>query len=127
MREEITVSIPARAEFLHIVRSVAAAVAARLDSPYDTIEDLRMAVDEACAQLLAIGPPASNITVRMALSSEGIEVTVFTDGETEEWPPPKADQSFGWRTLSVLTDEAMFERADAGSPAVKLRKRVRTG
>jgi anti-sigma regulatory factor (Ser/Thr protein kinase) len=41
----VIATVPARAEFVHVLRTVVAAVAARLDLPYDALDDLRMAVD----------------------------------------------------------------------------------
>ena len=45
--DTIAISVPARAEFLHVVRTVVGSVAARCNLTIDAIEDLRIAVDEA--------------------------------------------------------------------------------
>ena len=87
---DINVTVPARPDFLHVVRSVTASVAARLDLGYDDIEDLRIAVDEACAQLLSASGQASQINLIITPSEGQVEVVVCTDGDVREWPPAGA-------------------------------------
>ena len=45
----------ARDAYLSVLRDATAGLAARLDFTLDEIEDLRIAIDEACAMLLAAG------------------------------------------------------------------------
>lgn len=115
------VSVPARADFVHILRSVAASVAARLDLPYDAIDDLRLAVDEACAQLLSVGSGASALTLRMTPTEERLELMASIDAEGVDWPPPDAEESLPWRLMSTLADAARFEQGENG-PAIHLSK-----
>jgi serine/threonine-protein kinase RsbW len=118
----VVVSVPARADFVHVLRSVTASVAARLDFPYDAIDDLRLAVDEACAQLLAVGSDGSELTLRMAPTATGLDVVAAIDIGVGSWPPPDAEESLAWRLITALADEARFERAD-DRPAVRFTKR----
>jgi serine/threonine-protein kinase RsbW len=123
---EISVTVPARPEFLHVVRSVAASVAARLDLGYDDIEDLRIAVDEACAQLLVDGGPATQLTLNITPSGGGVEVVVCTDGDIRDWPPEGFEESLIWQVLSGLTEAPSFERYE-GKPAMRLMKTSAVG
>lgn len=122
---DVTVSVPARPDFIHVLRSVVAAVAARADFTFDSIDDMRLAVDEASAQLLAFAAPATMLTLRITLSDEGsLEVVASTDADvsTAVWPPEGAERTLTWQVLSALADEARFERLDSG-PALRLWKR----
>lgn len=123
---DVTVSVPARPDFIHVLRSVIAAVAARADFTYDSIDDLRLAVDEASAQLLAFESPATTLTLRISSTEGGgdLDVVVSTDADvgTAAWPPEGAERTLTWQVLSALADEARFERLDSG-PALRLRKR----
>src|ERR1022692_2640669 len=47
-RDQVTVSMPAEGAYLSVLRTATAGLAARLDFTLDEIEDLRIAVDEAC-------------------------------------------------------------------------------
>ncbi len=121
MSGDLTVTVPARAEYVHVLRTVVAGMAARLDFPYDAIEDLKIAVDEACAQLLPLRP--SSLAMRIREAADAIEATVSADVPTATWPPDGADRSLAWQVLSALTDEARWERSGEG-PALHLVKRI---
>jgi serine/threonine-protein kinase RsbW len=120
---DITVEVPARPEFVRILRAVAVGVAARLEFPYDTIDDLRMAVDEASSQLLGVSATATTLRMRLTPGDGRVAVVVAIDAESLDgsWPPPDAERSLAWQVLSGLADEAGFE-LDDGAPAVRLVK-----
>ncbi|HEV2906144.1 MAG TPA: ATP-binding protein [Actinomycetota bacterium] len=117
---EVVVSVPARADLVHVLRTVTASVAARLDFPYDAIADLRLAVDEACAQLLAVEAESSTLTLRMTPTEEGLELLTTLDADVD-WPPTDAEESLPWRLMSALADVVTFEQGDGG-PAIHLTK-----
>lgn len=121
MSAEITVTVPARPEFAHVLRAVVASVAARMDLGYDVIEELRILVDEASSQLLAIRSPATSLRLRVIPSDTAVEVRVSTDARVDQWPPPKAERGLGWQVLVGLADEAVFDDWD-GHAAVRIRK-----
>jgi serine/threonine-protein kinase RsbW len=121
----IAVFVPARPEFVPVLRTVVASVAARLDFPYDAIEDLRIAVDEACSQLLsaAVSEPTT-LRLRITPSSEGVELVASTDARRAQWPPAGAERSLAWQVIEALADRAAFEEED-GAPALRMAKLVR--
>ena len=118
----VTLTIPARPDFVHVIRSVVASVAARADFSFDAIDDLRLAVDEACAQLLSFRPGATVLEIEIAWDQDGLEVVAAIDGDATGWPPPGSEDTLTWQVLAALADEATFDRTHAG-PAVRLRKR----
>jgi serine/threonine-protein kinase RsbW len=117
----VTITVPARAEFLHVVRTVVGSVAARHNLTIDAIEDLRIAVDEACAQLLVAR--GSSVVVELSAGARGIQATCSTDAEVEVWPPDGVEHSLAAQVLQGLTDEVAWERT-AGGPAVRVGKRA---
>ncbi len=92
-----------------------ASVAARLPIPFDGIEDLRLAVDEACAWLLARGRSASAMTLRLRPLDDRLEAEVSIDVADGPWPPPDMEQSLPWRILSALVDTLSVD-TDGGRP-----------
>lgn len=118
--DEARITVPAKAEFLHVVRTVIANLAARNDLTIDAIEDLRIAVDEACAQLLAAR--GSTVTVDVVPTAEGIEAVCRTDAEVDTWPPEGIDRSLAAQVLQGLADTIAWERVD-GAPTVRIGKR----
>jgi serine/threonine-protein kinase RsbW len=119
----ITVSVPPEAGHVQVLRAVTASVAARLPIPFDGIEDLRLAVDEACAWLLARGRSASAMTLRLRPLDDRLEAEVSIDVGDGPWPPPDMEQSLPWRILSALVD-ALTVDTDGASPSIRLTKRT---
>jgi serine/threonine-protein kinase RsbW len=118
----VVVSAPARPEMVHVLRAVASSVAARLDFPYDDIDDLRISIDEACAQLLAIGRDGDTFTLRLSTTDRGIEALVSLDAPIEgAWPPPDLEESLAWRVLTGLSDEVSFGSLPTG-PGIRIVK-----
>jgi len=120
---DVVVTVPSQPAFVHVLRSVAASVAARLDLPVDDIDDLRMAIDEASSQLLMLGPSSATLTLRLHALDAGMEAVVSVDGPAPAgWPPPAFHDSLAWNVLSGLSDELSFELPD-GAPTIRVVKR----
>ena len=122
--ERVTLEVPPRPEYLHVLRAVVAGVAARLDFSYDGIDDLRIAIDEACAHLLDAAPDATLLSVELLPSEDGLEILVSVDAEASPWPPERLEESLAWQVLSALADETGIVPGDR--PAVRFRKRLET-
>lgn len=112
--DDITVSIPARTEFVRLLRNVVSSAAARLRFGYDEIDDLRLAVDEACSHLLEARPPPDTVLLTLRLDEDRIDVSVRGDISPPVWPIGGARETLAWQVLSALTDDARFERVDGG-------------
>jgi serine/threonine-protein kinase RsbW len=99
-RPDVELRIPADGAFLSVLRTATAGLAARLDFTLDDIEDLRIAVDEACAVVLPQALPTSDLRCAFFLSPETltVEVSAHCDAPT----PPHRD-GFAWTVLSALT------------------------
>jgi serine/threonine-protein kinase RsbW len=119
--DSVQITVPARAEFLHVVRTVVGSVAARHDLTIDAIEDLRIAVDEACAQLLAAR--GSQVVVEITPNGQGVEAVCSTDADVAAWPPEGIEHSLAAQVLQGLADSVAWERTAAG-PAVRVGKRA---
>lgn len=119
-QDTVLITVPARAEFLHVVRSVVGSVAARHDLTIDAIEDLRIAVDEACAQLLIAR--GTEVTVRLEQTGDGLQATCSTNADVPLWPPDGVEHSLASQVLQGLADSVAWERTD-GVPSVRVAKR----
>jgi serine/threonine-protein kinase RsbW len=104
-----TVSIPT-------IRTVAADLAARADFDLDSIDDLRMAVDDLCAMLVRIAAANATLYCTFTVRAERIEVTAETD--VGDLADPLPTGSFAWRVLQCLADEvgATSVPAEPGRP-----------
>jgi anti-sigma regulatory factor (Ser/Thr protein kinase) len=119
----VRVEVPAREDFVQVLRSVATAVAGPASLPFDDVADVRLLVDEASAQVLAVGDGQTSLTLELRPLSDGVEALVWSDGRTRTWPPADVETTLGWRVLSALADDVGFERRDDG-PAIRVRKRT---
>jgi serine/threonine-protein kinase RsbW len=92
------------------IRTVAADLAARADFDLDSIDDLRMAVDDLCAMLVRIAADKTGLRCTFTVRPERIEVDVEVD-VTDSLPTG----SFGWRVLECLTDGVSVLSLPAGT------------
>ena len=141
----VELDVPAHPAYVAVVRTAAAGLAARADLTLDRIEDLRIAVDEACALLLhrrqgddphagagdppivdAVDDPAEGVTIHCVFTVEEDALTVDISGPRVALPDPSA---FAWAVLDALVDSLRtgedLEHADG--PATWLRLSVRSG
>ncbi len=69
----VTVSVPARTEFLQLLRLNVAGIAGEIFT-IDEIEDLKIAIEEFAALLMALPDAADHLIVRFDLSDDGLVV-----------------------------------------------------
>jgi serine/threonine-protein kinase RsbW len=124
-RPSISLELPADPRFLVVARSIAAGVAAGLDLPYDTVDDLRIAVDEAASLLLALPAPATRLTIHLRSDPTALRMSISTNAEVDPWPPGAPGQVDGlsWLIISRLVDEAVAEGSDVG-PSIRMTVRT---
>ena len=118
-RDVVTVRLPAAAAYLAVLRTTTASLAARLDFTLDEIEDLRIAVDEACCLLLAGVAPDAELSAVFAMSDDSINITVSAPSSTGQGP---ARDSFAWTVLSALAGQVDSWTDSDGTQAISLVK-----
>jgi serine/threonine-protein kinase RsbW len=98
MTDTVNLRVPADPAYLAVIRTATAGLAARLDLTLDEIEDLRIAVDEACALLLDHQPhPGQDLDAAFTLHPNALDVLVI--GPTLSLP---RRTSFAWSVLEAL-------------------------
>lgn len=115
--DHVELKVPATSAYLAVLRTAAAGLAARLDFTLDDIEDLRIAVDEACALLLPLADEDAQLTCRFVLDGPTLQVAVSVPSEGPE-PQPG---SFAWTVLSALAGDVEATSAN-GAVTITLRK-----
>jgi serine/threonine-protein kinase RsbW len=123
-RDVVVLRLPAVGAYLSVLRTATASLASRLDFTIDDIEDLRIAVDEACAMLLPQAVPGADLECRFELTDDAIDVRVGV--MTLDGQEPARD-TFAWTVLTALAGE-VDSTVDADSRVVlTLRKRRADG
>ena len=118
-QDHVTVGLPADGAYLSVLRTATAGLAARLDFTLDEIEDLRIAVDEACAMLLAQAIPGTNLECAFDLGAEEMTITVSVTAAEPRMP---ARDTFAWTVLSALAGTVDSRLGAEDQVSIMLRK-----
>jgi serine/threonine-protein kinase RsbW len=118
LSDTVDLRVPADPAYLAVIRTATAGLAARLDLTLDEIEDLRIAVDEACALLLDHrSHPGDEVHASFALHPGVLDVLMT--GPAHDLPERG---SFAWTVL-----DALVEKVETGPTADGCWIRLRHG
>jgi serine/threonine-protein kinase RsbW len=106
--ERLELRVPTTPTQLPAVRAMAGDLAIRMDYDLDAVEDLRLAVDEACATLAQIADGNAPLTVIFETTRAGLHI--------EAWVPTAQGtevprDGFGWAILATLVDAVDARRS----------------
>ena len=118
-RDQVTVRMPADGAYLSVLRTATAGLAARLDFTLDEIEDMRIAVDEACAMVLSQAIPGSNLECVFSLGQDEMTVSVSVRCLAPRVP---AGDTFAWTVLSALAGSVDAQVGPGDVLTIVLRK-----
>jgi serine/threonine-protein kinase RsbW len=124
-RDVVILTVPANPSYLAVLRTATAGFAARLGMTLDEIEDLRIAVDEACAILLPIAATTtptfnSDVTCQFRVVPHALHIDVSVPVTAAGVLP--GPQSFSWQVLTALAGKVTAEHHD-GVATIHLIKR----
>ena len=102
MNDTVVLRLPAQGAYLSVLRTATASLASRLDFTIDDIEDLRIAVDEACAMLLSHAVAGADLSCEFRLERDAMGVAVSVP--TVDGSEPSRD-TFAWTVLTALAGE----------------------
>jgi serine/threonine-protein kinase RsbW len=107
--DTVVVRTPADVVYVSTLRLTAASLGSRCELTIDDIEDLRLAVDEACALLLPHATAESTLDARFELfpGRLSVETSVLTADAAE----PDRD-GFGWTVLGALASSVDVHAKD---------------
>lgn len=94
--DTVELKIPARAEWVAVARLAVAAVASRLRFSVDEIEDIKLAIAEACTNCIQHGSYADRIEITSEITLDEVRVSV-------------RDRSVGHKLESVEKDAGFVE------------------
>ena len=133
----VTLSIPARTEYLILARLALAGIAREIPIEQAMLADLKLAVTEACGNAVRHAHPAEDgvVTVRYTVDDEGIEIRVEDDGPGMEAPVlpalPDVELSEGGMGLAIIhalvDDVEIGPGADGRGTIVRMRRRLSSG
>ncbi len=119
VQDQVTIRMPAEGAYLSVLRTATAGLAARLDFTLDEIEDLRIAVDEACGMLLGQAAPGATLECDFTLGPDRISIAVSAPSLQ---PRPPSRDTLAWTVLSALAGNADAWVGPGDKVTVLLRK-----
>ncbi len=102
-RHPVTLTLDAASSQAPVARSVAETLGILYGFGLDDVADIKLAVDEACAQLEKShgANPSITMTIEMRRRAMVVSVTAILPGDASV-----QEAGFGWHVLRTLTDEA---------------------
>ena len=125
---DIRLTLPARAENVAVVRHVLGALAEALNLDRAVVDDMRLAVTEACTNVVrhAYGGSEGTIDVVVRPRGELLEVVVTDEGRGLDPSPDTAGPGLGLALIEALTHSFEVERSDHAGSRLVMSFRRRT-
>ena len=134
--DSIVLKIPANADFIPTVRLTLSGIASKLDFSIDEIEDLKIAVSEACNNVIQHAYnniEKGEIVLQFDLRDEGLEVTVSDQGcgfdvqnISSLKPKQENHEKFGFGLgltfIKTLMDDTSFTSELGKGSKIKMKK-----
>ena len=134
---EVELHIPSRPEYVGVARLAILGVASRMRFSYDEVEDIRLAVGEACTRSIdrldGAQADSQSIQLRCLIDANRLTIEVrnpLTKPQPKEEPPVNMDSladgvDLGGVLIRILMDEVdTEERPDEGMQVLRMVKYV---
>lgn len=116
----IELAVPADPDYVGLIKSAAAHIAAHADFTLEAIDDLRLAVDEAFAVLIAHQPETGRVAVTFHVHDDSLIIEMTGPAGSPE--PDK--NSFAWTVLTALVHEVTAQTSSDGLVTLLLTAKV---
>jgi serine/threonine-protein kinase RsbW len=130
---EVTLRIPTSPEFVAVARMTVAAIACRMDFPYDVVDDIKVAVGEACTNAIEHAAienrPEEDIQIRCVLETDALVIEVIDKGqgfdpEQRSEPDLTEGGGLGLILINALMDEVQLTSLSGQGTQVRMVKRL---
>ena len=101
--DQIVLTLPAAPEFVRLARLTSAGLATRIGMGYDEVEDLRIAVGEACSLLIGTGARPGAVTLTFSLVPDAVDVEIA--GTLDGPPADDVDTDLSDQILDAVVDD----------------------
>jgi anti-sigma regulatory factor (Ser/Thr protein kinase) len=120
---DIELALPARAENIAIVRHAFGALGEAYDVGEQTLSDLRLAVTEACTNVVVHAYPEGQegpLEVRASIAGEKLTVVVRDRGQGIAPRPDSPGLGLGLPLIASLADTVQLGRDESGHTEVRM-------
>jgi serine/threonine-protein kinase RsbW len=103
----LVLKIPGKPEFVGVVRLAISGLASRLKFSYEDVEDLKLAVAEACSHAIAHGK-GQDISIECKVQNSALYVSVSDKGEDHQ----DQEEDMGIFLIRSLMDEVHYQKVE---------------
>jgi serine/threonine-protein kinase RsbW len=128
---EIALCLPQDASTVGMVRDVAVGALGQLGLTAACVEDIRLALSEACTNVIEHSGAEDEFEVRLEVSGDVCEIRVIDSGRGLDFealeapmPPPTAPRGRGLAIIRAVVDAVDFESEPEAGTMVHLVKRL---
>lgn len=128
LTDTVTIEIPCRAEYVGVARLAVLGIASRMPFSYDEVEDVRLAVGEACSHAVErAGESVATLRISSVVTPRALTIEVADDVPEGTSPaPPSEDaqllaeagmdqEGLGALLMGLLVDEVEIDAAPRGT------------
>ncbi len=131
--ETVQLTIPCRAEYVGVARLAVLGIASRMPFSYDEVEDIRLAVGEACTHAIErAGSASATIRIQSVITAQALTIDVVDDVAEADMAAPSEEvrllheagvdqEGLGALLMEILVDVVKIETT-AGGTRVRLTK-----
>ena len=122
----VELSVSADKDMMLVIRMTAAGALSRAGLTIDDIEDMKLAVDEACLSLMAQPVRYERLSATFSLAPSGVRLRVAglspREGDAARQNPAEDDEVLRC-VLEAMADEAVIHRDERGIFAIELARK----
>jgi len=119
----VEIKIPCKPEYVGVARLAILGVASRMPFSYDEVEDIRLAVGEACTTSVdwaeRNGKTDSEIVLQSEISADTLIVDIFDQAggrsDVERQSAGQDTENLGALLITLLVDEVTVDSKDGGT------------
>ena len=125
--ETVQLLIPCRPEYVGVARLAVLGIASRMPFSYDEVEDVRLAVGEACTHAVErAGDTRATIRITSVVDSRALSIEIVDDVSEADTASPSEEaqlledagvdqQGLGALLMEILVDEVKIETSSTGT------------
>ena len=116
----MVLTVPAREEWILVLRMTLSGVSALFDVPVDVMEDLNTAIEESCDLLLHQDYTAETLTLKCEPRPDGLHVTLTAQERIRCLGEEKADPEIARLIIQTLVRDVTLDRDETGVHCVRM-------
>jgi len=116
----MVLTVPAKEEWVLVLRMAASGVSALFDVPVDVMDDLNVAIEESCDLLLHQDYHAETLTLRCEPRQDGLHVSLTAQERTRCQEEERADPDIARLIIQTLVREVSLDEDEVGVHCVHM-------